>query len=500
MPSSSIHKVVGNQFIKQYYGEVLPKNPLELHRFYAENSMFCHSEGSSEVEAVTGLSNIKEKIQSLDLADASVDLDCGSVDIQLSREGGILLMVTGIITLRNRSPRQFAQTVFLSQQKQGGKTNYIVLNDIFRLLDTVPTVVEAAIEEKMQTNKAIEGVLIENEEIIDSPVASLNSASFVNHENVPASPHVPEGEDKEIENEEKKEIESEETKEEFSEWNSRPCEVWEAEEPVTDKNEPCSKNKPEIVDECLKKEEIAKKDEPVVESNLISKENVKEDSNKQKNQKKEEKPVEQQPPKISSWAAVVSSRQLPASSGQAKKEVTAIVGGTTAQMKQPQKSSVSESKMKADSNDECVLFVRNIPQGSNHKEISSAFEKFGPISNINYKNERNYAHITFSSIESVTMALDAKKLNEDVILNGRTLQYDKKTDNPKSSKGFENRKNNSRGFQKSGSKDGNSAKLASNDRNQNGHHSRNEGANRTKNKYPRGDSKEARSNQKETVS
>eukprot|EP00612_Vaucheria_litorea_P005876 CAMPEP_0171468396 /NCGR_PEP_ID=MMETSP0945-20130129/10573_1 /TAXON_ID=109269 /ORGANISM="Vaucheria litorea, Strain CCMP2940" /LENGTH=489 /DNA_ID=CAMNT_0011997159 /DNA_START=69 /DNA_END=1537 /DNA_ORIENTATION=+ len=489
MPSSSIHKVVGNQFIKQYYGEVLPKNPLELHRFYAENSMFCHSEGSSEVEAVTGLSNIKEKIQSLDLADASVDLDCGSVDIQLSREGGILLMVTGIITLRNRSPRQFAQTVFLSQQKQGGKTNYIVLNDIFRLLDTVPTVVEAAIEEKMQTNKAIEGVLIENEEIIDSPVASLNSASFVNHENVPASPHVPE-----------EKLKVKKRKKSFLSGIVGLVKFGEAEEPVTDKNEPCSKNKPEIVDECLKKEEIAKKDEPVVESNLISKENVKEDSNKQKNQKKEEKPVEQQPPKISSWAAVVSSRQLPASSGQAKKEVTAIVGGTTAQMKQPQKSSVSESKMKADSNDECVLFVRNIPQGSNHKEISSAFEKFGPISNINYKNERNYAHITFSSIESVTMALDAKKLNEDVILNGRTLQYDKKTDNPKSSKGFENRKNNSRGFQKSGSKDGNSAKLASNDRNQNGHHSRNEGANRTKNKYPRGDSKEARSNQKETVS
>ena len=79
--------LVGNHFIKQYYGVVLPKKPFELHRFYAEGSTFCHATGSTPEEPVTGLEAIKEKIQSLGLTDAIVDLDCGSVDAQPSQSG-----------------------------------------------------------------------------------------------------------------------------------------------------------------------------------------------------------------------------------------------------------------------------------------------------------------------------------------------------------------------------------------------------------------------------
>jgi Nuclear transport factor 2 (NTF2) domain len=59
--------------------------------------------------------------------------------------GGIILMVTGAITLSGQSPRQFAQTFFLALQKQpNDKHNFYVLNDIFRLLDTIPSVVEVS--------------------------------------------------------------------------------------------------------------------------------------------------------------------------------------------------------------------------------------------------------------------------------------------------------------------------------------------------------------------
>jgi Nuclear transport factor 2 (NTF2) domain len=86
-PSPPSPALVGNHFIKQYYGEVLPKKPLELHRFYHEQSTFCHATGNALEEAVTGLDNIKAKIQNLGLADATVDLNCGSVDAQPSHGG-----------------------------------------------------------------------------------------------------------------------------------------------------------------------------------------------------------------------------------------------------------------------------------------------------------------------------------------------------------------------------------------------------------------------------
>jgi Nuclear transport factor 2 (NTF2) domain len=77
--------VVAQHFVKQYY-----KTPVsELFRFYHEDSTFCHAEGSNEEDPVTGLDNIKEKIQSLGLTDA-VDLDGGSVDAQPSVHGEAL--------------------------------------------------------------------------------------------------------------------------------------------------------------------------------------------------------------------------------------------------------------------------------------------------------------------------------------------------------------------------------------------------------------------------
>lgn len=32
----------------QYYGEVLSKKPVELHRFYTDESTFCHASGTRE--------------------------------------------------------------------------------------------------------------------------------------------------------------------------------------------------------------------------------------------------------------------------------------------------------------------------------------------------------------------------------------------------------------------------------------------------------------------
>lgn len=41
---NSWHCVVG----LQYYGEILSKKPVELHRFYTDESTFCHASGTKE--------------------------------------------------------------------------------------------------------------------------------------------------------------------------------------------------------------------------------------------------------------------------------------------------------------------------------------------------------------------------------------------------------------------------------------------------------------------
>eukprot|EP00903_Cladosiphon_okamuranus_P017114 g15767.t1 len=139
--------VVGSHFVKQYYGEVLSKKPVELHRFYKDESTFCHASGTKEEEPVSGLADIKAKIEHLGLGGATVDLGCGSVDAQPSEGGGVLLMVTGSITIADTDPRQFCQTFFLARQHQDNdRHNYFVRNDIFRFLDVLPEVVQASLK------------------------------------------------------------------------------------------------------------------------------------------------------------------------------------------------------------------------------------------------------------------------------------------------------------------------------------------------------------------
>ncbi len=174
--------IVGNHFIKQYYGKVLPAKPFDLHRFYMDESTFTHASGCAPEEPVSGLENIKKKITTLGLQDATVDLQCGSVDAHASQNGGVLLMVTGAITLRGQAPRQFVQTFFLAMQYQEKDNhNFFVLNDIFRFLDTISPAVDSmtAVEEHLPQNMVHDGVEKENKAASTSTTATTSSSSDV---------------------------------------------------------------------------------------------------------------------------------------------------------------------------------------------------------------------------------------------------------------------------------------------------------------------------------
>lgn len=123
---------VGNSFVKQYY-HLLAQSPETLHRFYKDDSKFTHGRGSQDENSISGQKNINDKIMSMGYAGAHVDLESGSVDCQSSLDGGVLVMVAGVMTLKAETPRAFVQTFFLAVQPNG----YFVLNDAFRYLETL---------------------------------------------------------------------------------------------------------------------------------------------------------------------------------------------------------------------------------------------------------------------------------------------------------------------------------------------------------------------------
>jgi len=128
-------QMVGKKFIIKYY-QTLSKEPSNLHKFYKGASQLTRGSGSSPVDPVRGPDEIRDALSAAGLADAQVDLEDGSLDAQDSHGGGVLIVVTGRITLSAAgSARPFVHTFFLTREVSGGgKKHFYVLNDIFRFM------------------------------------------------------------------------------------------------------------------------------------------------------------------------------------------------------------------------------------------------------------------------------------------------------------------------------------------------------------------------------
>jgi hypothetical protein len=133
-------KLVTQSFVRQYYHQ-FSENPSELHRFYQDDSQYQLNLGPEDMDVlpVTGQKLIDQKIQSLGLVAGDVKVDLsnnGSMDFQTSENNGIIVTVTGWITLNKIVPRKpFMQVFFLSCH---GDRSFFILNDIFRFLPVYP--------------------------------------------------------------------------------------------------------------------------------------------------------------------------------------------------------------------------------------------------------------------------------------------------------------------------------------------------------------------------
>lgn len=123
-------QVVGGAFVQQYYF-VLHKSPDQVHRFYQDSSILSRPDSNGMMTSVTTMQAINDKVLSMDFSDYTAEIE--SADSQASYKDGVLVVVTGSLTGRDNIRRKFTQSFFLAPQEKGG---YVVLNDIFRFVDT----------------------------------------------------------------------------------------------------------------------------------------------------------------------------------------------------------------------------------------------------------------------------------------------------------------------------------------------------------------------------
>ncbi|MBA0802734.1 hypothetical protein Gohar_013008, partial [Gossypium harknessii] len=119
---------VGNAFVHQYY-LILHQSPELVHRFYHDSSKLGRPEENGGMSITTTMQAINEKILSLGYGEFTAEIT--TVDAQDSHNGGVLVLVTGYLTGKDKVKRKFTQSFFLAPQDKG----YFVLNDVFRFVD-----------------------------------------------------------------------------------------------------------------------------------------------------------------------------------------------------------------------------------------------------------------------------------------------------------------------------------------------------------------------------
>lgn len=171
-------QVVANAFVEQYY-HILHHSPELVYRFYQDSSVLSRQDENGEMKSVTTMQGINAKILSLDYKNYKAEIK--TADAQESYKDGVIVLVTGCLTGKDKLRKKFAQSFFLAPQAKG----YFVLNDVFRYIDdTDPSETNSVSIEKVDDSGSAQP-LAETEvhapgaAALDVPVSNENSQIHV---------------------------------------------------------------------------------------------------------------------------------------------------------------------------------------------------------------------------------------------------------------------------------------------------------------------------------
>ena len=493
---------IGSAFIKQYY-KILLTAPAQLNRFYQPDSTVTRGMepsapatpvpfSTAELVGVNGNSSggdesMGERVRkaffdwasvkstnregdsslSDNLDVLTVDFERGAIDAQESIGGGILLVVTGHMSLPGKVGKKsaFVHTFFLNNAAvPGRKKQFLVKNDILRFLDPDANLDEKVVEEDVTT------ILpeVEEEQVLTiSPDAAIHPVPLVPVEYEPSV------------DEEKVEDEDDEDIEPLKEpANESPTEVTESSTVESNSNPTTSPSS----DGKKSKRNRGKKGR-LGASKSRSRSNSPDAVEEEKEEEEDEVAAPEKPKAPSSWANLVASgggigkgskggrkgSPKPSRNGTADKSTSSVKPDLSSSKAPPQSrptngskavsntstsstSSTSEINYQSKPSErtaEATLFIRNIPDKTKEPEIRALFEKQAAangnkILGITLNPNRGFCFVDFDGPDAVVSIVaesmtslvkdqrTGRKVESSFMAHGRVLEVERKV----ASKGF----------------------------------------------------------------
>ncbi|XP_057519867.1 nuclear transport factor 2 isoform X2 [Amaranthus tricolor] len=357
-------QVVGNAFVEQYY-HILHQSPEQVYRFYQDSSVLSRPDSNGVMTSVTTMEGINEKILAMNYKDYIAEIK--TADAQQSHGNGVIVLVTGYLTGRDKVGKKFAQSFFLAPQEKG----FFVLNDVFRYVDDE-----------------------ESEPAASDPVNSIN-------ENAAAAPQAPEPE-------QPSHVPNHDGEMEDLTNEAEVCDPSENEDGSVTEEEvidpPTQLNQSETVNAT---DEISASQDDAPKKSYAS-------ILKAKNAVSLPMPVK------------VPATNVKFKQSSSNQEATA----KPAPVPEPSASASETSPQKPDVLEEGYsVYVRNLPQNATPAQLEGVFSKFGPIKQNGVQVRSNkqgfcFGFVEFESLSSMKSAIEASHI---VIGSRKAFVEEKKT-------------------------------------------------------------------------
>ncbi|XWS76059.1 hypothetical protein CRYUN_Cryun01aG0144900 [Craigia yunnanensis] len=365
--------VVGNAFVHQYY-LILHQSPELVHRFYQDSSKLGRPEENGVMSFTTTMQAINEKILSLGYGEFTAEIT--TVDAQDSHNGGVLVLVTGCLTGKDKVKRKFTQSFFLAPQVKG----YFVLNDVFRYID----------DAKHQSGSQD---LINNIEVSLTPEQDPSPAPENHIEQLAALPEEANG------------------PEVYNPTENGYCSIEEEEAPVAEVVDEILDDSQMVADSNSKIEEVPKKSYASVVK--VMKENV----------------VPLSVPTHSPVKSAVKSYEQPGTAAPP-------IAPAPASEARASSNNVTENGTNQDVEaEDPSIYVKGLPFNATPSMLENEFKKFGPIKTggIQVRSQKGFCFgfVEFEVASSVKSAIEASPIN----IGGRKAVVEEKRSTSRGNKG-----------------------------------------------------------------
>lgn len=382
---------VGHEFVRHYY-TLLHEDPLQLHRFYLENSSFVHAGDNSDDDAVVGQTNIYEKINSLSFVECRARIK--QVDSQPTLADGVVVQVTGEISNNRQPMRPFVQTFVLSPE---GPKKYYVRNDIFRYQDEIYEV-----ESGESVGQSTAGIEADRDDFVVSGSGSQQYDTTA----------VQNGQEQERMDEQERALEEHTGPEK--------------------EMEPESENTATTVNETSELEDVEPIDQTTKQGSASSWANIASKSSAQPT-------TQRATPKVTTTIAPSQppqpQREPPQTSPQPQREhLPARRPMNSEQPAVPAERPVQPRPQKPVYLDSQQIFVGNIPAAMDDNEFRELFQQYGTVLEVRL-NPRHFGFVTFENPDTVTHLLSGQT---EVKFRGHRLNIEEKKSNLPRGRGRDN--------------------------------------------------------------